>query len=138
MPEKKYPKVATGVAAYNDKGEILLVKGTKWTGGWIIPGGHVEWGEKIEDTVIREMKEETNLDVSNIEFLGMQEKIFPGDFYEKRHFIFLDFCCKANSDEIKLNEEATDYMWVKPEDALKLDLVEGTRQLIEIYIEKRK
>ena len=46
------------------------IKDGKVTTYYAIPGGHVEYGESCEDTVIRELKEEMNLDIEIIEYLG--------------------------------------------------------------------
>ena len=56
----------------NDKGQILL-QSRAYNDRWGLPGGCQELGERFEDTVIREVKEETNLDVSeeNLELIAI-------------------------------------------------------------------
>ena len=61
--------VAVGAVIEDEAGRILLVKhvprrGGFWQGKWICPGGRLEWGESIEEGIKREVKEETNLDIS--------------------------------------------------------------------------
>ena len=51
--EKKYPEIVIGVMVYNDNGEILLTKSSKWGDHWQIPGGHVELGETEIETARR-------------------------------------------------------------------------------------
>lgn len=133
---KERPRIATGVIIYNDKKQILMCKSHKWPGYWIIPGGAVEWGETIENCVQREVKEETNLDIINVEFLGTQESIFPKEFFKERHFIFFDYCAQARSSHITLNEELQEYCWISAEEALKLPLGASTKEIIERFIEK--
>lgn len=59
------------VIIINEKEEILLQKrGDYPEGKWGLPGGIVELGESLEDAAIREVKEETNLDVYNLELIG--------------------------------------------------------------------
>ncbi len=57
---------AGGVVLYNKK--ILLLK--KSNGKWVLPKGRIEQGEVVEDTAIREVKEETNVDAYIIDFIG--------------------------------------------------------------------
>lgn len=71
MPPAKDVEVGVGaVVIFN--GELLMVRraGASGAGSWAIPGGWVEYGEQAEDTVIREVKEETGLDVMITERLG--------------------------------------------------------------------
>ena len=58
--------VAVGAVIKDENDRVLLVKhrperGGFWQGKWIFPGGKLELGERIEDGVRREVKEETNL-----------------------------------------------------------------------------
>ncbi len=135
---KQFPKVATGVIIYNDKNEILLVQSHKWSGKWIIPGGAVEWGETTQACAIREVKEETNLDIEKLELFDVQESIFPKEFYQERHFIFFDYIAKLvdNDKKIILNEELQEYKWIRIEDALKLDLNSDTKEFIQRLVNK--
>jgi len=136
--EKKYPKITVGVLMVNENGKVFLATSYKWKGKWVIPGGHVEWGEKLEDAVKRETKEETGIDVKNIQLLNVQESIFSKGFHEERHFIFLDYVCEAYSEDVQLNSELQKYIWVYPKDALNLDIAPSVKNFIECYIEKNE
>ena len=62
---------------------VLLIRHTRHADGasyWVIPGGGIEPGESEEECVIREMKEETNLDV-HVERLLIEQATIPGDAY---------------------------------------------------------
>lgn len=102
----------------------------------MIPGGHIELGEKIEEALKREIKEETGLDVFDIEFICVQEFIFDEKFWKKKHFIFLDYACKTNSSKVRLNSEGQEYVWASLKEALKLPIDSYTRYAIEEYIKK--
>ena len=136
---KQYPEVTVGALIVDENGEILLIRSHKWSNKYVVPGGHIEIGETIEETLKREVKEETNLDIEVGEFLGVQESIFDETFWKKeRHFIFLDFVCRLKrKNEIKLNYEAQEYIWIKPEKALEIDVEPYTKKAIERYIEIR-
>ena len=77
--------------------------------------------------MIREIKEETNLDIYNIKFLLMQEIIAPKDFFKKAHFVSMNYACRAKNTDVRLNNEAQSYKWVAAESALKLRLNKPTK-----------
>lgn len=133
--DKKYPEPTIGAVIYNEKREVLLTQSPKWGDYWVIPGGHVEIGEKSKEAVKREIKEETGLEVDNIEFMEFQDAFKPEGFYQEKHFIFLDFMARVSGGEIKKSDEMVEYKWIKPENALKeLDLAPYTKKAIEKFI----
>ena len=121
------------------EGKILLVKSPKWHNKLIMPGGHIEPGEKIKDALLREAKEEVGIKLKFIDIVSFGEIIGSKDFYRPAHFIYFDILCKTNNKNVKLdNKELTDYIWVKPKQALKMDLAETYDKTIEDYIKFKK
>lgn len=119
----------------NDKKEILLFKSTKWQ-GWMMPGGHLEYGETAKDACIRETKEETNLDIEPGELINFGERINPPTFYRPDHLVYFHFLAKIKSGEIKVDqEELTDSKWFSPQEALE-NCDPAIRETIEKYINK--
>lgn len=131
-----YPEPTVGAFILNKKGELFLFQTHKWKDLYCVPGGHIEWGEKIDDALQREVKEETNLDVAKKKFLCLWEFIAGEEFWKKKHMIFLNFLVEAIDDtqEVKLNHEAEAYIWVHPKKALTLPLEKYTRLTIEKYL----
>jgi phosphoglycolate phosphatase-like HAD superfamily hydrolase/ADP-ribose pyrophosphatase YjhB (NUDIX family) len=125
-----YPLAAVGALIFNSKNEMLMIKTRKWSHLWGIPGGKIRSGETIEEAVRREIKEETNLDLSRIEFAMIQDCINPPEFYKQAHFVLLDYIARSLPGEVILNEEAEEYQWCSMEKALKLSLNTPTRILI--------
>ncbi len=136
MEGQKYPEPAVGALILNPEKQLFLMRSHKWHGQYVIPGGHIELGETMERALIREVKEETNLDIHNIEFLLFQEFIFDKSFWKKDHYIFFDYLCRTDSSDVILNEEAEEYTWVSVEEALKLQVEHYTRVVIEAFMEK--
>lgn len=101
-----------------------------------MPGGHIELGERMVDALKREIKEETGLNIHDIEFIGFQEFIFDHVFWKKRHFIFFDFSCRTKSTKVKLNSEGQEHVWVPIKKALRLPLEPYTRRTIILYSKK--
>jgi nucleoside triphosphatase len=138
MAEQVFPEPTVGIFIFNPAGELLLLKSHKWPGKYIIPGGHVELGERLEEAATREAKEETGLDIYDLEFINFQEFIFDSSFWKRRHFIFFDYAARADSLSVVLNDEAQEHAWVQPEAALRLPLDAYTRTSLEKLIAGRK
>lgn len=136
MTEQKYPEPTVGALIFNQEGKLFLMTSPKWKGKYVVPGGHIELGETIEQALKREIKEETNLDIYDIKWITLQEFIFDEGFHEKKHFIFFDYACKTKDTEVILGKEGSNYIWVTIDEALKLSIEPYTRITILKYKEK--
>ncbi len=117
--EKKYPEPAAGAVIINNEGKILLTRTYKWKDKFTIPGGHIEIGETIEEALKREVKEEVGIDIEIVRILLVHDAIFSKNFHEPKHFIFLDYLCKAKTTKVKIdNKEIQEFEWVEPKKAL--------------------
>jgi nucleoside triphosphatase len=137
MSEQIFPEPTVGVFIFNRNDEMLLLKSHKWPGKYVVPGGHVELGERIEEAAVREAKEETGLDIFDFEFINFQQFVYDPSFWKRRHFIFFDYACRTESAEVQLNDEAEEHVWVPLEAAVELPLDSYTRTSIEILIARR-
>ena len=132
---QNYPEATVGALIVNGKGEILLVRSYKWGTKYTVPGGHIELGERSETAVKREIREEVGLEVEPVRLLLVQEAIYPADYIKHEHYIFLDYLCRTDSSEVKLDgKEIQEYVWTTPSDALQLELESFTRNLVEAYM----
>jgi len=133
MAEQQYPEPTVGALVFNAQGQLFLMRSHKWKGKYVIPGGHIELGETMVDALRREIKEETNLDIYDIEFICFQEFIHDERFWQERHFIFFDYACRTDSIDVVLNHEAQEYVWVDLDRALELPVDPYTAIVIERY-----
>lgn len=133
MSTQTYPIPTVGATIFNQYQQLLLIKTHKWNHKFGLPGGKIEVGEESQKALVREIKEETNLDIFDIRFILAQDVVFSEEFYKPKHFIFLNYRCKTNNlpQDVVLNEEAQSYVWVLPEEALQMELNHPTRLLIE-------
>lgn len=139
MSKEEYAVPATGALILNESDEIFLMKSPKWESQWLVPGGKVEKGDSMKETVRKEVREETSLEVSDIEFLEAKDGGNPDDFERDTHFIFLNFVCRAENQDVKLDEqEAVDFKWIDPEQALErdLDINDSTRDFIRTWLQE--
>lgn len=130
--EAHRPVVTVGALIFNTAGKVLMVRTHKWSNLWGIPGGKTKWGESSQDALVRELKEETNLDVTDVRFEIVQDCIHSREFYRDAHFVLLNYTCRcAEGTEVTLNEEAQNYRWVTLSEAWEMPLNKPTRVLIE-------
>lgn len=127
---KKYPEPTVSAVIFNPHGKILLCKSHKWDNKYVIPGGHIELGEKMEEALKREILEETGLNIYDIKLVSLKESIYSDKFHERKHFIFIDYICKTDSTNVSLNDEAEKYKWVDIEQIEYYDLGGFTKELL--------
>jgi 8-oxo-dGTP diphosphatase len=79
--QQDYPKVGVGAIVLNLKNEVLLQlrMNPPESGFWSLPGGRVEFGELVEQTIVREVKEEVGLVVSVERLVCVTDHIVPAD-----------------------------------------------------------
>ena len=107
-------KIRPSVIIVNDDKVLLLKYLYESTEVYAIPGGNLEFGESLSETVVRELKEELNLEVSLLDFCGTAEII-----NEKQHGVHFFFLGKIISGEPKINPmetTANSVVWLNKED----------------------
>jgi ADP-ribose pyrophosphatase YjhB (NUDIX family) len=107
-------RVGSAVVLENDKGEVLLVK-RKYEpakGYWVLPGGRIEYGESFTATPVRELKEETGLNISVGDQIGAFEIISPE---ENVHRVIVFHKANLLGGTLKLADDAEDAIWIRPE-----------------------
>jgi NADH pyrophosphatase NudC (nudix superfamily) len=106
------PRPCNMVIVINNKNEILLVK-RKFApskGLWDLPGGFMELHENSEQAAIRELKEETHLNVSQIKYLGSTTGIYK---YQgnKLTTIAMAYVAQVKNFNVKVGDDAKDFYW---------------------------
>jgi mutator protein MutT len=110
-----YIGVSVGAMIINDKGEVLLCKRSQRAsnerGCWEVPGGAVEFNEKLEDAIHREIKEELGVDIDLVEQFPAANHIIPSD---KQHWVpttFLTKLKKGSTPKIMEPEKCDEIRW---------------------------
>jgi len=129
-----------GIIEYNSRKtnrekEILLVKTHKWGGKYSVVGGRVRRNERLDEALIREVKEETGLKSELGGHIATFDQIKnSGYFTPSVQHIFIDKVIKVDSKKVRLNEEAQEYVWITPREALKdLPIEPNARHTLELY-----
>jgi ADP-ribose pyrophosphatase len=131
-----YIGIGCGALIINDNNEVLLLKRTQKTRNeadfWSKPGGGVEFGEKVEDAVKREIKEELGVDIELIKFLGFTDHIIKS---ENQHWVAFNYLAKIISGTVQNlePEKAEEIKWFKL-DSLPENLSQTTREPIDVYL----
>jgi 8-oxo-dGTP diphosphatase len=126
---KAYGLTVRGIIK-NDSDEILIVKRHPKSKTdpemWELPGGKVEKGEHFADALVREIKEETNLDVNVGDFC----EAIQNDYSHKRTVQLMMYLDDVRG-EIKISEEHTEWMWASLEEIRTLDISTSLEKLLK-------
>ncbi|PIO98705.1 NUDIX hydrolase [uncultured Pleomorphomonas sp.] len=137
----RQPRVGVSVGVWRG-GEVLLVErsGDPSGGLWSFPGGHLEWGETLEDAARREVFEETGLRITLAGVPLVHEVILSGgDGSTFRHYVLIVFAAKAaaNAEPVAASD-ALAARFVPPEQLAEFSLtpklaefIDRTRALVE-------
>ena len=114
--------VAVGGIVEDEQENILLVK-TK-DGGWVFPGGQVEVGENLIDALIREIKEESGIDINVSNLIGVYSNTGIHKWYDGitdvPTKVMLDVIASEQYRMLNTSEETTESKWVSKDEVLKM------------------
>ena len=126
------PYLAVSAAIVRD-GKVLVVRRARKPALslYTLPGGGVEIGETLSEAVMREVREETGLDVEPVALAGEREVIVrDAQGKVERHFVILCFAARWRAGEPVLNEELDDARWLDPADLKNLRTTEGLADIV--------
>jgi len=132
------PYLAVSAAVFRD-GRVLIVRRARPPahGFYTLPGGGVELGETLEQAIIREVREETGLEIAPLALVGFREAIArdaAGDI--ERHFVILPFAARWVGGEIALSAELAEADWRKPDELAGLKTTEGLAEIVAAAAER--
>ena len=128
------PVVGVGAVIVTPAGEVVLVRrgGEPLAGAWSLPGGAVETGETLAAALVREVREETGLDVEVGPVVEVLDRIFPdGTGRIRHHYVLVDYLCQVRGGELQAASDAADAVLVSREALDRYDLTPGTRAVID-------
>lgn len=129
--------VAASGVVENDKGEILLVK--TYHGGWVFPGGQVEVGENLIDAVVREIKEESGIDVKVEKLFAISSNTGINKGYNGVERVptkvMMDFICIFAGGTLGISNENSESCWAKKDKVLDMITTPAIRQRFKAYLD---
>jgi mutator protein MutT len=108
------PLVGVG-AVVVDEGRVLLVRrgSEPLKGHWTLPGGALEVGETLAQGVVREVREETGLEVETIEIIELLDRIYREGERVRYHYVIADYLCRVTGGELRAASDADAVRWVE-------------------------
>ncbi len=134
-------KAGVGVVVIDDRGRILLERRSD-NGMWGLPGGAIEPGESVSDTALREVKEETGLNIRITGLLGVYSEpagrivTYP-DKGDVAHLVDIALTAEIASGKLTLSSESLDLQFFSPH-ALPAEIVPPALKPLEDFIKGRK
>jgi 8-oxo-dGTP diphosphatase len=136
---KKYTgKTSTAIIPYTDNKILLIKRNTHpFVGFWALPGGRMDPGETIEQTVVREVKEETGLDVKIVRIVGEYVERGAREEIEYEYYPTC-FVVEPVGGELKKQDSEIQEMKLFSLDALPKPLAFEHEKMLEDYVQAKK
>jgi len=127
------PIVGAGACILKD-GKLLLVRrgAQPGQGRWSIPGGLVELGEKVQDAMVRETKEEVGLDVEAVKLVDAFDSVTLDEQGKiQYHFVVVNFLARIVGGSVQTASDILEAKWVNLEEVEKYNLTNSFRAFFE-------
>jgi ADP-ribose pyrophosphatase YjhB (NUDIX family) len=135
MTVREYPKhpiIGLGAAVIGPQGVLLIKRGKPpRMGAWSLPGGAQDLGETVEEGIMREVREETGLDVEVLEIIDVVDSIHHDpDGRIKYHYTLVDACVVETGGTLKAGSDAIEAQWFSIKETEGLYLWSETNRII--------
>lgn len=115
-----------------DDGRVLLIRRGKdpGRGRWSLPGGTVEAGETLQQALVREMREETLLEVRVGPLLLAFDRIERAGERLLYHYVILDYLCQRLAGQARAASDAEALAWARPEELERYELAQTVLDVV--------
>jgi 8-oxo-dGTP diphosphatase len=134
------PVVGVGGIIIDRDRTVLIRRGTEpLLGQWSIPGGSLEIGETLEQGVIRELLEETGLEIRVLELIELFDRIYlengsPSAKNKKKprfHYVIADYLCELLGGEARAGSDVTDLAFAREDELARFHLTETATRVLK-------
>ena len=110
-------RISTRIAIFDERNNILILQCAKpkKRDGWDFPGGHVDKNEQVEEAAIREVKEETGLDIQELTLLDTK-------IQENKNKCLVYYSAYTKKTDLQLSREHKDFKWLPVDQLVNYDL----------------
>ena len=133
--ERTYPQrpyLAVSAAIFRN-GKVLVVRRARKPALnlYTLPGGVVEAGEPLADAVVREVREETAIEIETVGLAGHREVIVrDAEGRVERHFVIMSFAARWRGGDPVLNNELDDARWIDPPELAGYRTTDGLAEIV--------
>lgn len=122
--------VGAGAVVQDDRGRLLVIQRGRQParGRWTLPGGRVEPGERVADAAVREVREETGLDIEVTGFVGFTEVVL-----DDRNLVILDLAAGLLGGQLEAGDDADDARWVTRSELASLPTTDGLLDFLDAH-----
>jgi mutator protein MutT len=125
------PRVGVGGVVICEDRVLLVRRGKEpLRGRWVVPGGTVELGESLADAVVREIHEETGIQVAAREIVTVFDRIQRDEARVVHHHVIVDFVCEYVSGVVNASSDAEAAAWVSRGELAAYDLPEKALEVV--------
>jgi len=133
-----HPVVGVGAVVLRGRDVLLIKRGKEpLRGRWLIPGGAVELGETLQEALVREVREETGLDVIPRDVVLVFDRIDRDGADVRFHYVIVDYVCDLVGGELRAGSDADDAAFVSPERLAEYDVPQQALELIQRVLAER-
>ncbi len=135
------PSAAVAAFILNRNGKILIERRKKdpAKGMFDLPGGFVDVRETAENAIVREVMEETSLNVTDAKYLFTQPNVYRYSDFDVHTLDIFFLCTVEDETQMKAADDAAECMWMKPEDIRTEQFgLRSVRQALHIFLETLK
>ena len=131
--ENPNPIVAVGAVIWNAAREVVLIRRAAFprAGEWSIPGGKVVFGETLREALIREVREETGLEIDIVGLIDAVDFFAPDTGVDiSHHYVLIDFAARQTGGALRAGTDAEEARWVPYAELDRYELWSETRRII--------
>jgi len=134
--DRRYPQrpiLGVGALIFDGENILLVERGREpLKGYWSLPGGVLETGETLEQGVIREIREETGLEVKPLKVIEIFERIIrDAQGAPEYHYVVIDYICRVTGGSLRAADDASLAAWVPRRLLPTYEIISGTLPVIE-------